>query len=510
MTNVTEQTPNTETGQSSEDVPTSEVAKKCLDLVETYRRSERKSSNKAGSTREIITALAATMPELSKIEFNDSLGTYLSMLEQHDQSIADSWDGERERGPETEENVALGSKRAASLGTSNATGKKPKQDDTDFPWTVREQISDCHLGDSLESTLKLLRAFARDLKFTKSSVINSVHAPPFPHSEWSNIIKSLGASLRAFRQENGDHVELIMHKSDIQGAYRNIPMAPLWQIKQAVAFEDRKHIDGCNCFGCHGSYYVYLAFISLVCWIAHHVKMIPHLKCYIDDNCSFACLGDVKYYPPYKCYFPTDQTKLLELWDELGLPHEHKKQIYGPIIPFIGFDVDPNAMTVSISCERKQSLVDKVLDFAKSGKHRSLKDYQSLAGHINWSLAVFPLLKPCLSAMYTKMTDKSKLLASIRVNNAVRDELLWFAKHALKSDGIFFLKAVAWDPSNDLSNTLICYTDACPTGMAYWFPELRLGFQCRIPETSEPRHIFYFEALAITCAVLDRSTTPSS
>jgi len=39
-------------------------------------------------------------------------------------------------------------------------------------------------------------------------------------------IKSLGASLRAFRREHGDHVQLIMHKSDIQGAYRNIPMAP--------------------------------------------------------------------------------------------------------------------------------------------------------------------------------------------------------------------------------------------------------------------------------------------
>ncbi|KIM77760.1 hypothetical protein PILCRDRAFT_37747, partial [Piloderma croceum F 1598] len=66
--------------------------------------------------------------------------------------------------------------------------KKPKQDDTDFPWAIREHISDYHLGDSLESTLKLLRIFARDLKFAKSSLINSVCAPPFPHSEWSNII----------------------------------------------------------------------------------------------------------------------------------------------------------------------------------------------------------------------------------------------------------------------------------------------------------------------------------
>jgi hypothetical protein len=316
-------------------------------------------------------------------------------------------------------------------------------------------------------------------------------------------IKSLGASLRAFRKEHGDHVQLIIYKSDIQGAYRNIPLAPLWQLKQAVAFEDRRHIDRCNCFGCRGSYYVYLAFISFVCWIALHVKGIQHLKCYIDDNCSFALLGDVKYYPRYKRYFPTDQTKLLELWDELGLPHKEKKQIYGPIIPFIGFDIDPNAMTVSISSERRHDLLDKVRDFAKSGKRRSLKDFQSIAGHVNWSLAVFPLLKPALSAIYAKMANNTQLMASVRINNAVREELLWFAKHALDSDGIFLLRSVAWDPTLDTSNATVCFTDACLGGIAYWFPDLALGFQCRVPDGPNTNHIFYFEALAVTCAILD-------
>jgi hypothetical protein len=216
-------------------------------------------------------------------------------------------------------------------------------------------------------------------------------------------------------------------------------MSPMWQLKQAVAFKDRKHIDRNNCFRCRGSYYVYLAFISLVCWIAEHVKGIKHLKCYIDDNCSFTHLGDVKYYPLYQCYFPTNQTKLLQLWDEIGLPHDQRKQIYGLVIPFIGFDVDPNAMTFSINDERKSDLLQKIRDFAKSGKCRSLKDFQSLAGHVNWSLAVFPLLKPRLSAVYEKMAGKTQAMASICINNAVRNELLWFAKHAQDSDGISFL-----------------------------------------------------------------------
>ena len=318
-------------------------------------------------------------------------------------------------------------------------------------------------------------------------------------------IKSLGASLRTFRREHGDQVELVIYKSNIQGAYRNIPMAPLWQLKQAVAFDGRTHIDRCNCFGCRGSYYVYLAFISFVCWLALYVKGIQHLKCYIDDNCSFVRLGDVKFYRKYNRYFPSDQTKLLELWDELGLPHEEKKQIYGPIIPFIGFDVDPNSMTVSISDERRHDLLAKVRDFSKSGKRRSLKDFQSLAGHINWSLAVFPLLKPALSAIYAKMANKSQAMATIRVNNAVREELLWFAKHAHNSDGIFLLRSVAWDPTHETDGATICFTDTCLDGMAYWFPELMLGFQCPIAPQSQTHHIFYYEALAVTCAILDEN-----
>ncbi|KAG6329912.1 hypothetical protein ID866_9177 [Astraeus odoratus] len=41
---------------------------------------------------------------------------------------------------------------------------------------------------------------------------------------------------------------------------------------------------------------------------------------------------------------PQNMVKLLHLWDELGIPHKEHKQIYGPILPIIGFEVDPNLM----------------------------------------------------------------------------------------------------------------------------------------------------------------------
>jgi hypothetical protein len=192
---------------------------------------------------------------------------------------------------------------------------------------------------------------------------------------------------------------------------------------------------------------------------------------------------------------------LLRLWDELNISHSEKKQIYGPVVPFIGFDVDPNLMTVSISDECWTNLVAKVLAFAKHGKCHSLQDYESLAGHLNWSFAVFPLLKPCLSAVYQKISGKALSLAPIRVNNAVCFELEWFVKHACASNGIFLLKTVVWDPTTELVNTTVCFVDACLGGMAFWYLELRLGYQCRIPH-GFTAPIFYWEAVTVACTMI--------
>ena len=104
--------------------------------------------------------------------------------------------------------------------------------------------------------------------------------------------------------------------------------------------------------------------------------MIKNLRTYIDDNGSFARVGDIMYYPPYDSYYPLDQVKSLLLWDELNIPHAKKKQVYGAIIPYVGFDVNPNAMTISLSDNHQSELIAKVRDFSRIGKRRLLLEYQ--------------------------------------------------------------------------------------------------------------------------------------
>jgi len=170
-------------------------------------------------------------------------------------------------------------------------------------------------------------------------------------------------------------------------------------------------MDHWNCFDNWSSYKVFLLFSSLVAWIAEHVKCICNLKMYVDDSASFGLARDVLYQACYGRYYPTNQICLLLLWDELGIPHEEKKQIYSPIIPFIGFEVEPNTMTIFISDSCHTDLMDKIFTLTKPGKCHFLHVFQLLAGYVNWSLAVFPLLRPSLSTFYSKISGKSCALA---------------------------------------------------------------------------------------------------
>ena len=86
--------------------------------------------------------------------------------------------------------------------------------------------------------------------------------------------------------------------------------------------------------------------MGIILWIAIHIKQILNLLAYIDDTFSWEFANNQLWYQPYACSFPVKQTHLLELWDELSIPHEHTKQLFGSQLTIVGLDVDTNAMTI--------------------------------------------------------------------------------------------------------------------------------------------------------------------
>ncbi|KAF9007758.1 hypothetical protein BDZ89DRAFT_965477, partial [Hymenopellis radicata] len=310
--------------------------------------------------------------------------------------------------------------------------------------------------------------------------------------------------------------EFVLWKSDVKAAFRLIPMHPLWQIKQVVtAYMPtrseahggitnktlwKRYVDWMACFGSSGSPRAWASVMGLVIWIAIFVAHIINLCCYVDDCYSIALVGDTQWYEPYGCSYPSDQVKLLKLWDHLGVPHKRLKQEWGRTLTVIGFFIDPNKLTATLPEDSKLDLLNSVRDFATS-RRRTLAEFQKLTGWINWSLNVFPLYKPALCNVYDKMAGKSWSHAQIYLNKAITEDLTWFAAHVEKSSGMLFFANLDWNPNVDYNLCIFC--DACLDGMGFWMPTLNIGFFAPVGGDNVRDDISFWEALCVAAAERD-------
>ena len=249
-------------------------------------------------------------------------------------------------------------------------------------------------------------------------------------------MRSLGASLLEFQEHHPD-IKLIILKSDVSMAYHCMPMHPLWQLKQVMTHPNgNHHVDCGDNFGGRGSCKIWVSFMSLVIGIAIYVKLPSFLKVYVDNLYSFERAGNMKFYAPYNKSYPTKQTDLLLLWDEIGLPHDEPKQLFGNTLEVIGFIVNPNAMSVLFPKKKQNELLQHIHTFTVVGKHWPLCEFLQIAGWCNWAFNIFFLLPPGLPALYEKVAGKSNLFAGIAINTPIIRKLTWPANHIQHLPGI--------------------------------------------------------------------------
>ena len=122
-------------------------------------------------------------------------------------------------------------------------------------------------------------------------------------------------------------------------------------------------------------------FFNLVLWIAVRILKVSYLLAYMDDSFSVTASRISLRYRPYQCSMPADQVILLRLWDELNISHKPSKQISGPVLEIIGFEVNPAQMTFSLADKRRSELVAAIADFlASPDRRRSLREWHHIDG----------------------------------------------------------------------------------------------------------------------------------
>jgi hypothetical protein len=336
--------------------------------------------------------------------------------------------------------------------------------------------------------------------FSLNNMIDHSQVTGFPLDN----MRHLGEMLFDIRQKDKD-AHLTLWKSDIADAYRLLPMHPLWQVKQVVTVDNERYIDRNLCFGSSGSSGIFISFNSLVSWIAKYIKLIPYLSGYMDDSSGCNRFGDTLLYEPYGIELPSDQCRLLWLWDELGIPHKPHKQVFGSPLTIIGIDVDPNMMTLTLPDESKERLISELRVWSAKPPRNStgsfkLKYWERLAGWFNWALNVYPLLRPALNNIYFKMSGKRIRDQRVYINNAIREDLIWAITHIESSSGVQLFESFSWTPS---SADFVIMCDACPSGMGFWYPVSKEGYFAPTPVNAPTDAIFYFEALCVLSAIIN-------
>lgn len=92
--------------------------------------------------------------------------------------------------------------------------------------------------------------------------------------------------------------------------------------------------------------------------------------------------------------------------------------------------------------ESQDKLLEAISLFVHQGAQCPLRDFQWLAGYLNWALNVYPMLHPGLSALYAKMAGKQHQNALLWINCNVVCKLCWFTGHVHASSGVHFLSSV--------------------------------------------------------------------
>ncbi|PBK83568.1 hypothetical protein ARMGADRAFT_1048413 [Armillaria gallica] len=331
---------------------------------------------------------------------------------------------------------------------------------------------------------------------------NSMIDKDLTRGPWMDTLHQFIPALLHFHREHGK-VCLVLWKSDVSKVFHHHPPHPLWQIKQVITTNiptkvEIDHgtlirtVDWCSCFGSCASPQNWASIMGLVIWVAIFVKSILDLFCYVDDTWSWEIEDELTWYEPYQCFYLTKQARFLALLNELRVPHERRKQLWGAILTVIRFLIDVNEMTVTLPPESKVELVTAICKFIDTSSRRRTVRWMT------WSLNVFPLLKPALCNVYEKISGRHEAY-KLYLNEAVKGDLEWFLHHIQASPGILLFDALDWDPEKETNLTILC--DACMAGMGFWIPELLLGFFTPVPCDPPKDTIFFWEALCVVVAL---------
>ena len=308
-------------------------------------------------------------------------------------------------------------------------------------------------------------------------------------------MRTFSQTLHYARKSNPGR-KIITFKSDVASAFLNLPAHPIFQLRQIVCIDEHFYIVRRLVFGNRASPRSWCAVSGLLCWLGVRKLNIPGLHVYMDDFFGWDFDDNLVRFRGKRQ--PVRQVQLLILWEHIACPFEDRKQEHGEVLKIIGFWVDANNGSISLPPNAISELIKSIDTFlATPNRSPPLRDWQRLAGHLNWLLNVLPWGRPALTELYRKMSGKTHRTSGIPLNAVVRSDLSWLKLIVPRSIGILFTDVGLWA---DNEADLVLWTDASlKTALSFVFANQ--GFIYSIQPPTEKIDIFFLELIAILSGI---------
>ena len=171
-----------------------------------------------------------------------------------------------------------------------------------------------------------------------------------------------------------------MGKTDIDSAFRLIPIHPNDHSLLGFKFGSEFYYDSCLPFGASSSCSIFEAFSSALEWVARYKYNIEHIIHILDD---FLILD-----PPQNNQCNAKLSAFLHMCSELGVPIKHEKTEYATTcITFMGLELDSAHMEARLPQDKLSKLRNLLNEVSRKRKIR-LKELQSLLGLLNFCCKV--------------------------------------------------------------------------------------------------------------------------
>ena len=254
-----------------------------------------------------------------------------------------------------------------------------------------------------------------------------IHDLSYPRND-SSVNAAIPRENSTVELENFDHVaNLILQsgqgslvaKADIEEAFRILPISPIDYHKLGFTFLGKFYFDTVLPMGASSSVALFESFSKSLQWILQNKLGVQKVSHIIDD---FIFIGS-----PNSPECAQSLDKFMALASDIGVPIKNDKTVFPSTQVILhGIEVDTVSLRAKLPEDKliclKTLLADTVVK-----KKVTLRQLQSLIGHLNFACKVIKPGRCFLRRLYDLIKGKTCGKHLIRLNNQCRKDLrIWF------------------------------------------------------------------------------------